>query len=85
MQQNGVYDLLKMLEISLEEGFPIIPRKYTNAFDFCADLLEKSGIVTVPGNAFGSHGEGYFRVSFVCSDEQLQEVIDRMKADGFTY
>lgn len=28
-QQNGVYDLLKMLEISLEEGFPIIPRKYT--------------------------------------------------------
>ena len=29
MQQNGVYDLLKMLEISLEEGFPIIPRKYT--------------------------------------------------------
>ena len=29
MQQNGVYDLLKMLEISLEEGFPIIPKKYT--------------------------------------------------------
>lgn len=29
MQQNGVYDLLKMLEISLEEGFSIVPRKYT--------------------------------------------------------
>lgn len=29
MQQNGVYDLLKMLEIALEEGFPIIPRKFT--------------------------------------------------------
>ncbi len=28
-QQNGVYDLLKMLEISLEEGFPIVPRKFT--------------------------------------------------------
>lgn len=28
-QQNGVYDLLKMLEIALEEGIPIIPRKYT--------------------------------------------------------
>ncbi len=28
-QNNGVYDLLKMLEISLEEGFPIIPRKFT--------------------------------------------------------
>lgn len=28
-QQNGVYDLLKRLEIALEEGFPIIPRKFT--------------------------------------------------------
>ena len=28
-QQNGVYDLFRMLEISLEEGFPIIPRKFT--------------------------------------------------------
>lgn len=28
-QQNGVYDLLKMLEISLEEGFTIVPRKLT--------------------------------------------------------
>ena len=28
-QNNGVYDLLKMLEISLEEGFPIITRKFT--------------------------------------------------------
>lgn len=62
-----------------------IPRKYDSAFKFCEDILEKSGIVIVPGDAFGSHGEGYFRLSYVCSDEKLQEVIDRMKADGFRY
>lgn len=62
-----------------------IPRKYTSAFDFCQDVLRKSGIVLVPGNAFGECGEGFFRLSYVCSDEQLQEVIDRLKADGFTY
>lgn len=62
-----------------------IPRKYTSSVKFCEDLLEKSGIVIVPGNAFGTYGEGYFRVSFVCSDEKLQEVINRMKADGFKY
>ncbi|MBO6088391.1 hypothetical protein J6P92_08625 [bacterium] len=28
-QQNGVYDLLKNLEMVLEEGFPIIPKKFT--------------------------------------------------------
>lgn len=62
-----------------------IPPRYKSAFEFCEDLLKKSGIVVVPGNAFGDHGEGFFRISYVCSDEQLQEVINRMKADGFNY
>ncbi len=62
-----------------------IPPRYKSAFEFCEDLLKTSGIVLVPGNAFGTHGEGFFRLSYVCSDEQLQEVIDRMKADGFTF
>lgn len=29
MQQNGVYDLLRALEVSLEEGFPLIPGAFT--------------------------------------------------------
>lgn len=29
MQQNGVYDLLRALEMCLEEGFPIIPKVFT--------------------------------------------------------
>ena len=29
MQQNGVYDLLRALEVSMEEGFPIIPGAFT--------------------------------------------------------
>lgn len=28
MQQNGVYDLLKLLEMSLDESFPIIPGRF---------------------------------------------------------
>lgn len=62
-----------------------IPRRYKSAFDFCQDVLRKSGVVLVPGNAFGQCGEGFFRLSYVCSDEKLQEVIDRFKEDGFTY
>lgn len=62
-----------------------IPRRYTSAFEFCQDVLRKSGVVLVPGNAFGDCGEGFFRLSYVCSDEKLQEVIDRFKEDGFTY
>lgn len=62
-----------------------IPRNYNSAFKFCEDVLTKSGVVLVPGNAFGEHGEGFFRLSYVCSDEKLQEVINRLKEDGFTY
>lgn len=62
-----------------------IPSRYSSSFEFCEDMLEKSGIVVVPGDAFGQYGQGFFRISYVCSDEKLQEVIDRMKADGFRY
>ena len=62
-----------------------IPPRYDNAFKFCQDVLEKSGVVLVPGNAFGDQGEGYFRLSIVCSEAELQEVIDRLKADGFYF
>ena len=39
----------------------------------------------VPGDAFGKYGAGFVRVSIVCSLEELQEVVRRMKEDGFTY
>lgn len=62
-----------------------IPKKYKTSVEFCQDILEKSGIVLVPGTAFGSNGEGCFRLSFVASDDNLKEVIRRMKEDGFTF
>ncbi len=62
-----------------------IPKRYNSAFEFCQDVLRKSGVVLVPGNAFGEHGEGYFRLSYVCSDDELKEVIERFKKDGFTF
>ncbi len=62
-----------------------IPPRYKTSEEFCDDLLKKSGIVMVPGNAFGKYGQGYVRVSIVCSRTELQEVVKRMKDDGFTY
>ncbi len=62
-----------------------IPPRYKTSEEFTNDLLTKSGIVVVPGNGFGNNGEGYFRLSAVADDKQLQEVIDRMKKDGFYF
>ena len=62
-----------------------IPPRYKSSFEFCEEVLEKSGIVLVPGNAFGDFGEGYFRLSYVSSEKELHEVINRLKADGFSW
>lgn len=62
-----------------------IPPRFKSSKEFTDELMYKSGIIAVPGHAFGDFGEGFFRVSIVCSDENLQEVIDRMKTDGFFF
>ena len=62
-----------------------IPPRYKSSVEFTNDLMYRSGIVLVPGNAFGEYGEGYFRISVVCDDETLFEMFKRMKMDGFYY
>lgn len=62
-----------------------IPPRFQSAAQFCTELLETSGVVAVPGTAFGQYGEGFFRMSLVDTPKQLEEVIHRMKTDGFTY
>ena len=63
---------------------PILPR-YKSSVEFTDDLMHKSGVVAVPGDAFGEHGKGFFRVSIVCGEDELREVIRRMKEDGFIF
>lgn len=62
-----------------------IPARYNSAKEFTDDVLKTSGVVFVPGSAFGNFGEGYFRISIVATDEQLHDVVKRMKEDGFTF
>lgn len=62
-----------------------IPPRYKSSVEFTDDLMHTSGIIAVPGEGFGRYGEGFFRVSIVCSDEKLYEALRRMKEDGFTY
>ncbi|OGI01523.1 MAG: hypothetical protein A2Y25_03395 [Candidatus Melainabacteria bacterium GWF2_37_15] len=62
-----------------------IPPRYKTCEEFCNELLEKSGIVVVPGTGFGKYGEGFFRISISPGEQALYDVIDRMKQDGFYY
>lgn len=62
-----------------------IPPRFESSADFCRQVLETSGVVFVPGDAYGKFGEGFFRISFVDTNDNLKEVILRLREDGFTY
>ena len=51
-----------------------------SAQEFAEELLVNAGVVTVPGSAFGACGEGYLRLVFANSDENLKEAVRRIDA-----
>ncbi|HIK26650.1 MAG: aspartate aminotransferase [Oscillatoriaceae bacterium SKW80] len=53
--------------------------------DFALDVLQKTGIVVTPGNAFGPGGEGYVRVSLIADCDRLSEALRRLQAAGIRY
>ena len=45
---------------------------------FCAELLEKTGVVVTPGGGYGQWGEGYIRISLTYPDDVIREAIGRI-------
>ena len=62
-------------------AFPNISRTGLRAKEFERRLLEEAGVATVAGTSFGSYGEGYLRLSYANSTENIREAIRRM--DGW--
>ncbi len=56
-----------------------IPDVYTSAVQFCADLLDKQGLIVTPGVGYGPSGEGYFRVSMTSPDERIDAGMNRLR------
>ena len=55
-----------------------LPPEVKSSVDFCAELLDDTGVSTTPGVVFGKHGEGYMRISLVNELERLQEGTQRI-------
>ncbi|MEM0951438.1 MAG: aminotransferase class I/II-fold pyridoxal phosphate-dependent enzyme [Cyanobacteria bacterium P01_H01_bin.74] len=62
-----------------------VPGGFETSTAFCEYLIEKAGIVITPGSAFGTEGEGYFRVSLVSSCTILEEALERLSKLGIRY
>ncbi len=59
-----------------------LPNGYTNSEEFCLELMEKSGVIAVPGSSFGSLGEGYVRLALVLPPEKLLEAVKSIRDSG---
>ncbi|MBI4963046.1 MAG: LL-diaminopimelate aminotransferase [Desulfomonile tiedjei] len=55
-----------------------VPEPYTSSVEFCADLLEKQGLVVTPGVGYGPSGESFFRVSMTSPDEKIGQGMARL-------
>ncbi|EFR30628.1 aminotransferase class I/II-fold pyridoxal phosphate-dependent enzyme [Eremococcus coleocola] len=47
-------------------------------YDFCLQVAQKVAVGLTPGSSFGEAGQGYFRISYAASMENLHLLIDRL-------
>ncbi|MFV3011960.1 pyridoxal phosphate-dependent aminotransferase [Clostridium botulinum] len=85
-RRDFVYDRLKYMGIDtyLPNGafymFPSIKKYNMTSEEFCERLLKEAKVAIVPGSAFGEMGEGYIRISYAYSMEELNEALNRIEA-----
>ncbi len=61
-------------------AFPNVSQTGWKAKKLASALLEETGVATIGGPDFGVHGEGYIRLSYANSLENIEKALERMKA-----
>jgi len=59
--------------------FPSIKELHMSSFDCTYYLLDHAKVSVVPGTGFGEYGEGYVRISYATSLENLEKAMDRIE------
>lgn len=85
MRKNYVVGELKKMGLEVVEPkgafyvFPSIKKFGMSSEKFCEKLLYDYKVACVPGSAFGEGGEGYIRISYCYSTEELKESLSRLR------
>ena len=58
--------------------FPNIQEFGMTSEEFATELLREEKVAVVPGSAFGASGEGYIRISYAYSLDDLKEALGRV-------
>ncbi|MCI1398861.1 MAG: aminotransferase class I/II-fold pyridoxal phosphate-dependent enzyme [Lachnospiraceae bacterium] len=59
--------------------FPCIKKFGMSSEDFSVRLLQEEKVAIVPGTAFGDCGEGYLRISYAYSIDDLKKALGRLR------
>ncbi|WP_352400390.1 aminotransferase class I/II-fold pyridoxal phosphate-dependent enzyme [Anaerotignum sp.] len=60
--------------------FPSIQKTGLSSEEFCEKLLFEGGVAVVPGNAFGQCGEGFIRISYAYSMDELRVCMGKIES-----
>jgi aspartate/methionine/tyrosine aminotransferase len=61
-------------------AFPNISGTGFSSSELQSRLLNEKGVALLSGTSFGTLGEGYIRLSYATSTEQIEEALFRMNA-----
>jgi LL-diaminopimelate aminotransferase len=83
-RRDVLYEGLKGMgiEVDLPKASFYLWAKVPKQFDsssFVAHILERAGVLTTPGNGFGSPGEGYVRFALTVPVERMKEAVERLR------
>jgi aspartate/methionine/tyrosine aminotransferase len=60
--------------------FPNVKEVGMKSRQFADYLLNEAGVATLDGAAFGRYGEGYLRLSYATSQENIKKALERIRA-----
>lgn len=58
-----------------------LPPGYSSSTGFTLELLDRTGVLVIPGIAFGAMGEGYVRIGLVQEEHLLEEAVSRISRE----
>ena len=58
--------------------FPSIKETGLTSMEFCRRLLQEQKVAVIPGDAFGSCGEGYIRCSYAYSKDVIKKCLEKI-------
>ncbi len=77
---NAIEGISCLMPESTFYAFLNIKKLGVSSWDLAKFLVKEHKVALVPGSIFGPNGEGYLRLSFAASSEQLTEGLNRIKA-----